>query len=237
MAIGVGARIVPAIEDGADRGPQLLAGILRERLLQLALDRRLVVGDDLRPLVDAEIGVRIEAVEVLEAVEDVFEYGVVEPHHHVAEHLDEAAVAVVGKTGVAGMGGKPFDRDVVQPEIQDRIHHARHGGARARAHRDQQRVIRIAEAGAGGVADFAQRLLDLGLEAGRKAAMVGIISSAHFGRDREPRRHRQAELHHLGQVGAFASQQRRKFAATLGAVRRKDVHHLRRLGLGCCHTS
>ena len=60
-AVGFGAGVVPGAEYGADRAPQLLGRVLRERLAGLALDRLLVGGDDLQPVVGAEIGVEREA--------------------------------------------------------------------------------------------------------------------------------------------------------------------------------
>ena len=78
---------------------------------------------------------------------------VVHAEHDVAVHLDEAAVAVIGEARVAGWPRQPLDRAVVEAEIEDGVHHARHRDARARAHRDQQRLLRVAEA-------RAERLLD-----------------------------------------------------------------------------
>ena len=55
-------------------------------------------------------------------------------HHHVAVHLDEAAVAVVGEAAIAGLHAQRFDRLVVEAEVEDGVHHARHRVAGARAH-------------------------------------------------------------------------------------------------------
>ena len=40
---------------------------------------------------------------------------------------------------------RPFDRLVVQAEVEDRVHHSRHRGPRARADRNEERLCRIAE--------------------------------------------------------------------------------------------
>ena len=56
-AIGLGARIVPGIEDRRDGAPELLARILRKWRAVFALDRGLVVGDDFAPRLFVEIGV------------------------------------------------------------------------------------------------------------------------------------------------------------------------------------
>ena len=56
-AIGDRALVHPRSKHGADRAPELLARILRERLAALALDDALVFADDLAPLRGAEVGV------------------------------------------------------------------------------------------------------------------------------------------------------------------------------------
>ncbi len=66
--------------------------------------------------------------------------------HDLAVHLDEAAIAVLGEARIAALARQALDGVVVEAEIEDRVHHARHRGARAGAHRDQQRIGRVAEA-------------------------------------------------------------------------------------------
>ena len=83
-AVGDGARVLPGAEHGADRAPELLVGVLRERLAGLALDRRLVVVDRPRCQSSAlELGVERVAVEVLVVVEDVLEHAVIDAEHDV----------------------------------------------------------------------------------------------------------------------------------------------------------
>ena len=95
---------------------------------------------------------------------------------------------------------------VVEAEVQDRVHHARHRGAGAGAHRDEQRVFRIAELAADGGADFGERGFDLRLQVGGIGAVVCVVVGADFGRDREARRHGQTEVRHLGEVRTLAAQ-------------------------------
>ena len=53
--------------------------------------------------------------------------------HHIRIHSDETAVAIEGKASVAREFRETFNRFVIQAEVQNRIHHAGHRGARARA--------------------------------------------------------------------------------------------------------
>ena len=70
--------------------------------------------------------------------------------------------------------------------------------------------------------DAGQRVGDLRLQIGRVGLAVGVETGADLGRDREARRHRQAEIAHLGQVGALAAEQVAHLGAPLGARRRQS---------------
>ena len=107
----------------------------------VALDHGLPVGGD-------QFGVERDAAVALHVFEDVLEMVMLHAEHDVAVHLDEAAVAVIGEARVAAAPDQALHRDVVEAEVEDGVHHAGHGGAGAGADRDQQRVVRIAEAGA-----------------------------------------------------------------------------------------
>ena len=47
--------------------------------------------------------------------------------HHVAVHLDEAAVEVEGEAAVAGAARDAVSDGLVQAEVEDGVHHAGHG--------------------------------------------------------------------------------------------------------------
>ncbi|MNE16934.1 hypothetical protein D3C77_231900 [compost metagenome] len=151
----------PAFEHGADRAPQLGLRVLREGLAQFALDQGLVVRDHLLPVFGGQFGVDRNAEAILVIVQHLFEIVVAEAEHHVGIHGDEAAVGIEGEAAVARQLGQALDRLVVQAQVQHRVHHARHGGAGARAHRDQQRVGGVAEGLAHHALDLGQGGLDL----------------------------------------------------------------------------
>jgi hypothetical protein len=121
-----------------------------------------VAGDELFQILGVKIGVERVAVAILVVVENFLEVVVRDAEHHVGIHGDEAPVAILGKTPVAGFLRKRFDRRVVKPEIEHRIQHARHRPARAGAHRDQQRIFAVAEFFPGDAAHVAERGFDLG---------------------------------------------------------------------------
>ena len=141
-AIGGRARIHPAVEHGTDGAPQLVMRVLREWPAGLFLDNRHVGGDKRFQIVACQTSVIKDATAKLQLLEFVLEQPVINLHHDIGIHLDEAAIAVIGKALVIGAPGQPRNRVVIQPEIEHRIHHPRHRGARTGAHQDKKRVWR-----------------------------------------------------------------------------------------------
>jgi hypothetical protein len=132
---------------------------------------------------------------------------VVDAHDHVAEHVDQPAVGVVGEALVAGGVRQALDRLVVEAEVEDGVHHARHGDGGAGAHRDQQRVGVVAELLAGLLLEQDDRLRTSSIRppgslrparSTRRTTSVVMV---------KPGGHGQADGGHLGEVGALAAQQ------------------------------
>ena len=163
-----------------------------------------------------------------------------ETHHHVAVHLHETAVGVPCEAGVARASGDGFDGLVVHAQVEDRIHHARHRGPGARAHRDQQGHILVAELHAGEPFDIVHRLFHFGAEQLHHIVLaVGVILRADFGRDGEPRRYGHADQVHLREVGSLASEELSHLAVTLRflvaeGVNAFDICHNLSFKLVCC---
>ena len=83
------------------------------------------------PFTGGKLGIIFMTETTLLVFENFLEDFMVEPHHHIGIHLDEAAVAIPCESGIAGNLGQRLHRFVIQAEIENRIHHAGHGGARA----------------------------------------------------------------------------------------------------------
>ena len=136
----------------------------------------------------------------------VLEPRAVDVEHDAAVHRDEAAVRVVGEALVVGARGQALDALVVEPEVEDGVHHPGHRELGARAHADEQRIGGIAEAAAHRLLQLGDVGGDLVVEAGRPAAVH--VGAAGVGGDGEARRHRQLEhARHLGEVGALAAEE------------------------------
>ncbi len=217
-AIGDGALIHPAAEHGADGTPELVRRILRERLLEVLLDDILVAGHDLAPILGRKLGIERGAAIELVLLEDLLEQMMLHAQHDLAIHLDEAAIAVIGEALVATALGQAHDGLVIEAEIEHRIHHARHRGARTGADRDEQRVFGIAELGADQRFDMPDAGFDRRLEIDRILPIVIIEIGADFRGDGQARRDRQAEIAHLGEVGSLAAQQILHVGAPFGGT-------------------
>ena len=143
---------------------------------------------------------------MLELVERVLEAVAVDPLDHLAEHLDQPPVRVEREPPVARPRREPFRRRVAEAEVEDRVHHPRHRDRGTRAHRDEQRVVGVAEALAGLLLEPPHVLGHLVLEPVRNVAL-GHVRAAGVGRDREPGRHGQPHQRHLREADPLAAEQ------------------------------
>ncbi len=223
--VHVRARVLPRLEHGDHCAAQLLARVLRElvrRLLQIDLLERL---DELREIVGGEIDVLLHAALALEIAERLLEAMSVDAVDDLAVHLDEPPVRVACEACVSGRAREALDRDVVETEVEDRVHHPRHRDRGARAYGDEQRVAVVAEALPGLLLESRDVLRDLLVEPVGQAALAHV-RPAGVGRDREPGGNRHAELRHLRQADPLAAEQ--LAAAFRGLVECVDVPGHRR---------
>ena len=179
------ARGVPRVEDRADREVHLLARVGRELAAGLVADDALERVDDAAQVVLVEVEVVRGAAGLLRRVDGVLEVLAVDAEHGLAEHLDQPAVGVPGEPLAAGLLGQPLHRLVVEPDVEDRLHHAGHRELRAGAHRDQQRVVGLAEPLAHRLLQGREVRADLVAQLGRLVAAVEV-DLARLGGDVKP---------------------------------------------------
>ncbi len=171
--------------------------VLREDLLEL--------GHQLLEILSSEVGVALDALGQLALGDGVLEEIGVDAHNHVGEHLDETTIGVPAKAGVVGLLNDALDRLVIEAQVEHGVHHARHGEGGAGAHRYQQGILGIAQLLAHAVLEVLASLVDLGIDALRPGIVIARIGNTGLAGDGESWRHRQANLCHLGQVGALAA--------------------------------
>ena len=108
---------------------------------------------------------------------------------------------------VVGQLGQALHRHVVQAQVQDGIHHAGHGSARAGTHGHQPRIVLIAELLADHLLGGSQSFVNLLLDVLADLLTIVIVTGAGFGGNGEALGHRQTDTGHFSQIGALAAQQ------------------------------
>ena len=149
-------------------------------------------------------------------VEDVLELLLGNIEDDVAEHLDQAAIGVVGKARIAAALGQGFDGLVVEAEVEDGVHHAGHGELCAGADGDEQRILAGAELLA--LQLFQPREGGMHLDVDLRADGAAHVFAAGFGLNGESGRDGQSGIGHLGQAGAFAAEHVLHAAVAVGAL-------------------
>ena len=193
-----------------------------------------VVGEDLLEgldevleVVSVQLGVELDALLGLLGGDGVLEELAGDAHDDVGEHLDEAAVGVVGEARVLGLLDEALDGVVVQAEVEDGVHHAGHGERGAGAHGDEQRVLGVAELLAHALLEVLAVLVDLVEDALRPHVAGAGVGDAGLARDGEAGRDGQADVGHLGEVGALAARD----PLGLGDGLARDLGHVVAVGV------
>jgi len=214
LAVQDGAVVHPTVKHGTYRTPQLLHRVVGEILAGLVLDGLLEECHETFQLVDGHLIVQSDAPLCLHLLDDglegvdIFLVDRLHAQHHVAIHLYEPTVTVVGKTLVAGLLDQSYHHLVVETEVQDGVHHARHGSPRTRPHTHQQRIFGVAKLqphellGMLHAVDhtITKQSYDLFL------SFLEVLVT-YVGGNGKARRHRNPDEIHLRKVCAFATQQ------------------------------
>ena len=221
-AIVLGAIVLPGTEYCVARHDQLLVRILRKVALGVFLHDLLVFRDHFFQRFGIEVGIELRLFLLLLGVEDFVERRFRNLQHHVAEHLNQTAVGIVGKARVIAALRERFDALIVQAEIENRIHHARHGKLRARADAYQQRILALAEFLTLQLLEMGQRLFHFAVNLFRNTSVTHVFA-AGFRLNREARRHGQAGIGHFGQAGAFSAEFVFHLAVAIGFAAAEEV--------------
>ena len=179
--------------------------VLREAFAKLLANDGLVLRDQRLPVFAFHLGIVVEALVFLGDFQGFLEQAMIEAEDDVGIHLDEPAIAVPGEARIARGGGKPFHRFVVQAQVEDGVHHPRHGNARAGTDRYQQRIGCIAKLLLGRFLYVLQGLGDCCLQLIRKITAFLQVADAFVCRDCEAGGHGQADGGHFRQIGALAA--------------------------------
>lgn len=225
-AVGDGPLVHPGAEHGAHGAPELLLRIFGELLADGLADLCLELADQFLPVGRGEVRVQVDPLLILLLLEEVFEQVLVHAHDHIGVHLHEAAIGIVGEALVPALGDDPLDRLIVESQVQDGIHHTRHGSPGAGTDRHQKRVVPVAEGAPHERFHLLQVFGNLGRQARRIAPVVGVVVGADLGGDGESRRDREPDRCHLRQVGPLAPQQILHLGLSFGLAIAEEVNIL-----------
>ncbi len=214
---------VPGLEDGSDGQVELFARILRERSPAAGLHHGLELLDQLTEVVSVQPEVVLDALGLLCRIEHPGELVALHAKDGLAEHLDQAPVRVPDEPLVSGCLDQALDREVVEADVEHRLHHAGHRVLGSGPHAHQERIDGVAESASDLVLESAQGHGDLHLQIVRQTIVLQVVP-AGLGRDDEARGHRQAQPSHLRKVGTLAAQQVLLVLVALAEVVDELVH-------------
>ena len=146
-----------------------------------------------------------------------------------AEHLDEAAVAIVGEARIVRLLREAGGGVVVQAQVENGVHHAGHGELCAGADAEQHRVIGVAELLAHGLFELDQALVDLAVDFGRNLLLVIEVNVADLRGDGEAGGDGQSGAAHLRESGAFAAENIFHLAVAVGGTAAEGIYVLTHL--------
>ena len=204
--IDLGTGRLPGVEDRASRPVELLTGVRGERGAGLTLVELRERRDQALQILGRQLDVELRPAALLQRLELGLEHVGVDPVDHLAVHLDQPPVRVVGEPRVPRRRGESLHGAVVQAEVEDRVHHPGHRDCRAGADRDEQRVGRVSEALPRLLLEPRDVVVHLGPE------RLGHLARRHrrptgVGGDREARRNGNPEGGHLREPDAFPAEE------------------------------
>ena len=140
-AINLGALVFPGAEHCITRSAQLLQRLLREIAARMLAHHLLILRNDLFQIVSGQVGIELHAALLLLRLKHLVECMLLDVENHVAVHLDQAAVGIISKALVVRLLRQRLHATVIQSQVKDGIHHARHREFCARADAHQQRAL------------------------------------------------------------------------------------------------
>ncbi len=105
FAVGLCPRCIPGPQHSIYCMMQLLAGILRKIIACIFLIDSFKQVNKFFQFFNTELGIKLYLLLILFFLEDFFKILSFNAHNHVAEHIDKAAVAIVGKTFIVRFFG------------------------------------------------------------------------------------------------------------------------------------
>ena len=206
-AIHVRTRVVPRTEHRFDSAHKLFFRVRREVFADFRFIFRFELASEFFQIFGGEFHVLGHAFFFFHLVDEFFKVFFADFHNNVGIHLNKTTIAVVSPASIARFGSHGFDNIFVQTEVQDGVHHTRHGSASARTHRNEQRVFFVTEFHTGDAFHLVDVLHNLSLDVIVDFTAIFIVLSASLSRNSEALRNRQTDFGHFSKVRTFTAQQ------------------------------
>ena len=196
--------IIPGTEYGLHRLHQLYSGILRELLALVFLINIFKSDNNFLHVVRRQIGVILYALGLFDLIQNPFKIGLGNLHNHIGEHLNKSAVRIISKAGISCLLRKTFYSRIRQTQIQNGVHHARHGSPCPGTHRNKKRTFGISKLLALFLFQICKRRKNLLFDLIRNLSAVVVIVRACLRGHGKALRNRQSQICHLRQIRSFS---------------------------------
>jgi hypothetical protein len=209
VQLPVGDRPVgePGVEHGVDGQFELLERVGRKTLPRFFLVDAFEDSDQFPEIFRRQRRIETDALSFLQPFQGLFEHLPLDPHDGGAEHGDQPSVGVESEPFIARFFDQGLHGRVVQPKVQNRVHHPGHGKFRTGTHGNEERGFRAPELRSHRLLDLFQVGKHLFPHAGRILFPVLEIRVARLRGNGEPGGNRDLQARHVGQPRPFSAQQ------------------------------
>ena len=145
-------------------------------------------------------------------------------HHDIRVHLDQPTLRIIDKARIIGLLDKTLPRNVVQADIQHRLHHTRHRSTGTGTDRDQQRVVFVSKSSSHLFLSLLQFLCNLVFQFRWILVVMIVKICTNFCCDRESCWYRKSYINHLSQVCTFSAKEVFHLRCTICFLATKKVH-------------
>ncbi len=199
--------VVPGTEHSFDGFHHLGSGVCREIFSQFCTIEFLEPGNQFLHVFCIQFQIILFALFGFYFINDFFKALFGKAFDNIGKHLDKPAVAVIGKAFIAGFFGDGGSHYIIDAQIQNGIHHARHGSAGSGSYRNKQRVFPVAEFLSGFFFQHAQVFFNLSPDLIADLFPVFVVFVAGFCCNGEAIGHRHAQTAHFSKVCTLSSKQ------------------------------
>ena len=178
--IYVSTWVIPRTEYSFDSAHQLFLRICREFSSDFFFVFSFELISQLFQIFCCQFNVLFYASVSFHFVDQLFEVFFSYFHNYVRVHLDKSSVAIPCPTRISGMSCQNFYYFFIQTQVQDSIHHTRHGCSCTRTNGNQKRIFFVAEFLSGDLFHFCDGFHDLSHDLIINFSSVFIVLSTSF---------------------------------------------------------